>query len=45
MNFNRRLEEIFIFRATVLKFGDLLAGLKLVKTTKISAQYLQNYTY
>ena len=34
MNFNRRLEVIFIFQATVLKFGDLLAGLKLVTTTK-----------
>ena len=35
-----KIEEIFIFQATVLKFGDLLAGWKLVT----NAQYLQNYT-
>ena len=30
------IEEIFIFQATVLKFGDLLAGLKLSTTAKFS---------
>ena len=35
MNFIRSyIEEIFIFQATVLKFGDLLAGWKLATTTK-----------
>ena len=34
------MEEIFIFQATVLKFGNLL-GMELGSKCKITAQYLQ----
>ena len=34
MNFIRSLEEIFIFRARVLQFADLLQGWKLETNTK-----------
>ena len=34
MNFIRRLEEIFVFQATYLKFGQLLVGWTLVINAK-----------
>ena len=34
LNFMKRLEEIFIFQDTVLKFGDLLAGWQLATNAK-----------
>ena len=40
MNFIRMLENIFIFQATVLKFGDLLGDGSCQKFT-VLAQYLQ----